>query len=212
MLGEAARTHADAARYATAYNDALDAHRRRGEGRLSLVAGDFGQTVGAPPALRVEPCRRGQGGDPAGAARAGAEGEPRPTCISRSMPRRPTGSSCRSTSSRRWSPTMPCSQTAGAGSGWRCRPIRSARCRCATGSIALARKHDRRLMVRLVKGAYWDSEIKAAQVAGLADYPVFTRKVATDVSPISPAPSGCSTRATPSIPPSPPTTPIRSAR
>jgi RHH-type proline utilization regulon transcriptional repressor/proline dehydrogenase/delta 1-pyrroline-5-carboxylate dehydrogenase len=45
-----------------------------------------------------------------------------------------------------------------------------------------ARKHGRRLMVRLVKGAYWDTEIKAAQVAGLSDYPVFTRKVATDVS------------------------------
>ena len=37
-------------------------------------------------------------------------------------------------------------------------------------------------MVRLVKGAYWDTEIKAAQVGGLTDYPVFTRKVATDVS------------------------------
>ena len=48
--------------------------------------------------------------------------------------------------------------------------------------VALARKHDRKLMVRLVKGAYWDSEIKVAQVAGLTDYPVFTRKVATDVS------------------------------
>ena len=48
--------------------------------------------------------------------------------------------------------------------------------------VALARRHRRRLMVRLVKGAYWDSEIKAAQVAGLSDYPVFTRKVATDVS------------------------------
>jgi RHH-type proline utilization regulon transcriptional repressor/proline dehydrogenase/delta 1-pyrroline-5-carboxylate dehydrogenase len=45
-----------------------------------------------------------------------------------------------------------------------------------------ARTHRRRLMVRLVKGAYWDTEIKAAQVAGLTDYPVFTRKVATDVS------------------------------
>ena len=49
-------------------------------------------------------------------------------------------------------------------------------------TVDLARKHRRKLMVRLVKGAYWDSEIKAAQVAGLADYPVFTRKVATDVS------------------------------
>jgi RHH-type proline utilization regulon transcriptional repressor/proline dehydrogenase/delta 1-pyrroline-5-carboxylate dehydrogenase len=49
-------------------------------------------------------------------------------------------------------------------------------------TIDLARKHKRKLMVRLVKGAYWDSEIKMAQVAGLTDYPVFTRKVATDVS------------------------------
>jgi RHH-type proline utilization regulon transcriptional repressor/proline dehydrogenase/delta 1-pyrroline-5-carboxylate dehydrogenase len=45
-----------------------------------------------------------------------------------------------------------------------------------------ARAHGRKLMVRLVKGAYWDTEIKLAQVAGLTDYPVFTRKVATDVS------------------------------
>jgi len=47
---------------------------------------------------------------------------------------------------------------------------------------ALARRHKRRLMVRLVKGAYWDSEIKRAQERGLDGYPVFTRKVATDVS------------------------------
>ncbi|MGE5505344.1 MAG: bifunctional proline dehydrogenase/L-glutamate gamma-semialdehyde dehydrogenase PutA [Actinomycetota bacterium] len=40
----------------------------------------------------------------------------------------------------------------------------------------------RRLMVRLVKGAYWDTEIKRAQERGLAGYPVFTRKLATDVS------------------------------
>ena len=48
--------------------------------------------------------------------------------------------------------------------------------------VKAARAHGRRLMVRLVKGAYWDTEIKAAQVAGLPDYPVFTRKIATDVS------------------------------
>ena len=40
----------------------------------------------------------------------------------------------------------------------------------------------RRLAVRLVKGAYWDSEIKHTQEQGLADYPLFTRKAATDVS------------------------------
>jgi RHH-type proline utilization regulon transcriptional repressor/proline dehydrogenase/delta 1-pyrroline-5-carboxylate dehydrogenase len=48
--------------------------------------------------------------------------------------------------------------------------------------VALAAATRRRLMVRLVKGAYWDTEIKAAQVLGLDDYPVFTRKSATDVS------------------------------
>ncbi|MBN9255145.1 MULTISPECIES: bifunctional proline dehydrogenase/L-glutamate gamma-semialdehyde dehydrogenase PutA [unclassified Mesorhizobium] len=47
---------------------------------------------------------------------------------------------------------------------------------------ALARKYDRNIMVRLVKGAYWDTEIKRAQALGLAGYPVFTRKANTDVS------------------------------
>ncbi len=46
----------------------------------------------------------------------------------------------------------------------------------------LARRSERRLMVRLVKGAYWDAEIKRTQELGLDGYPVFTRKVATDVS------------------------------
>jgi RHH-type proline utilization regulon transcriptional repressor/proline dehydrogenase/delta 1-pyrroline-5-carboxylate dehydrogenase len=48
--------------------------------------------------------------------------------------------------------------------------------------IDLARRSGRRLMIRLVKGAYWDSEIKRAQVDGLAGFPVFTRKLHTDVS------------------------------
>ncbi len=51
--------------------------------------------------------------------------------------------------------------------------------------IALARREKVRIPVRLVKGAYWDSEIKRAQEAGLADYPVFTRKAATDTSYIA---------------------------
>ena len=46
----------------------------------------------------------------------------------------------------------------------------------------LARRHRRRIMLRLVKGAYWDSEIKHAQQNGLDGYPVFTRKASTDVS------------------------------
>ena len=51
--------------------------------------------------------------------------------------------------------------------------------------VALAATTGRRLMVRLVKGAYWDTEIKEAQVLGLDDFPVFTRKSATDVSYIA---------------------------
>jgi RHH-type transcriptional regulator, proline utilization regulon repressor / proline dehydrogenase / delta 1-pyrroline-5-carboxylate dehydrogenase len=47
---------------------------------------------------------------------------------------------------------------------------------------ALAEKNQRKFMVRLVKGAYWDTEIKRAQVLGLESYPVFTRKPHTDVS------------------------------
>ncbi len=45
-----------------------------------------------------------------------------------------------------------------------------------------ARATNKRIMVRLIKGAYWDSEIKKAQMEGLSDYPVFTRKAFTDVS------------------------------
>ena len=58
--------------------------------------------------------------------------------------------------------------------------------KCATQVLdwltALARDKGQRLMVRLVKGAYWDSEIKLSRERGLSSYPVFTRKVSTDVS------------------------------
>ncbi len=47
---------------------------------------------------------------------------------------------------------------------------------------ALSLKHGRRMMTRLVKGAYWDTEIKRAQMQGFSGYPVFTRKANTDVS------------------------------
>ena len=46
----------------------------------------------------------------------------------------------------------------------------------------IARAHQLRFMVRLVKGAYWDGEIKRAQELGLAGYPVFTHKHHTDIA------------------------------
>jgi RHH-type proline utilization regulon transcriptional repressor/proline dehydrogenase/delta 1-pyrroline-5-carboxylate dehydrogenase len=51
--------------------------------------------------------------------------------------------------------------------------------------VDLGRRTRHRIMVRLVKGAYWDSEIKRAQVDGLADFPVYTRKVYTDIAYIA---------------------------
>ena len=51
--------------------------------------------------------------------------------------------------------------------------------------VDLAQRSSRRIMVRLVKGAYWDAEIKRAQLDGLEGFPVFTRKVHTDVSYIA---------------------------
>ncbi|MEM9837551.1 MAG: bifunctional proline dehydrogenase/L-glutamate gamma-semialdehyde dehydrogenase PutA [Pseudomonadota bacterium] len=54
-----------------------------------------------------------------------------------------------------------------------------------TWAADLAESVNGRMMVRLVKGAYWDTEIKLAQQAGLSDFPVFTRKAATDLSYIA---------------------------
>ncbi|WP_353091869.1 L-glutamate gamma-semialdehyde dehydrogenase [Methylibium sp.] len=53
---------------------------------------------------------------------------------------------------------------------------------CVHEVARIARAHDLRFMVRLVKGAYWDGEIKRAQELGLAAYPVFTHKHHTDIS------------------------------
>ncbi len=71
---------------------------------------------------------------------------------------------------------------AGTASASSSRPTRSAARRVVDYLVDLARRSGHRLMVRLVKGAYWDSEIKRAQVDGLDGYPVYTRKAYTDVS------------------------------
>ena len=59
--------------------------------------------------------------------------------------------------------------------GKRCRPT-------VAWADSLGARTGRRIAVRLVKGAYWDTEIKRTQEQGLADYPLFTRKAATDVA------------------------------
>ena len=71
---------------------------------------------------------------------------------------------------------------AGRAWAWPCRPTSGARRPMLDWLIELAARNRRHLNVRLVKGAYWDSEIKRAQERGLAGYPVFTRKANTDVA------------------------------
>ena len=60
--------------------------------------------------------------------------------------------------------------------------------------IEAARRRGKRIPVRLVKGAYWDTEIKRAQMAGLPAYPVYTRKVTTDVAYLVCAKKMCAAR------------------
>ena len=74
----------------------------------------------------------------------------------------------------------------------------------------VAQARDRRLMVRLVKGAYWDTEIKRAQERGLADYPVFTRKAMTDLCYVGLRAPAAARRGRGSIRNSPPTMRSRS--
>jgi RHH-type proline utilization regulon transcriptional repressor/proline dehydrogenase/delta 1-pyrroline-5-carboxylate dehydrogenase len=90
---------------------------------------------------------------------------------STSTPRRPTGSLSLDVIEA-W--PRPRASPAGTGSAWSCRPIRQARGRGARLAHALAGVARPPIMVRLVKGAYWDTEIKRAQVEGLAGFPVFT--------------------------------------
>ena len=112
--------------------------------------------------------------------RAGARAS---TSASTSTPRNPSGSICRSIFSealcrdpelRGWN-----------GVGFVVQAYQKRAYAVLAWIIDLARATKRRIMVRLVKGAYWDSEIKRSQVEGLEGFPVFTRKIHTDVSYIA---------------------------
>ncbi len=181
MLGEAALTEADAQRYLAAYRHAIDAIGAGfGRPRHPRGAGHLDQALGAASALcpRAAPARARRA--LSAPARARDDGAQRTTSASTSMPRRPSASTSRSTCSSACASSP--RSTAGTASASSCRPTRSAARAVLAHLIDLARRSRHRLMIRLVKGAYWDSEIKRAQVDGLDDYPVFTRKCHTDVS------------------------------
>ena len=162
MLGEAARTAEDAARYFDAYTKAI-----RG-----TPAGDGVSVKLSALHPRFEEAKRARVFAELAAARG-------PARAHRGRARRRHHHRCRGIGAARADArSFRGAQPQVARSGSRCRPTRSARSPCATGSSGCAAE----ISIRLVKGAYWDGEIKRAQQLGMPDYPVFTRKAATDVS------------------------------
>jgi len=181
MLGEAARTHEDASRYAQAYAHALDRLKREASGGVERSAGISVKLSALHP--RYEWSHAGE-------AKAAI------LPVLRELALKASAADIHFTIDAEEADRLELSldlfealiaDDALFAGGWggfgiavqayqkRAVPL----CRWL---VELARAHRRKLMVRLVKGAYWDTEIKAAQVAGLSDYPVFTRKVTTDVS------------------------------
>ena len=166
MLGEAATTAEDAARYLKAYEDAIDAIGAAvGRARADRRAGHFDQALGAASALSAQPDRSRDGGAAAAAEVTRGCAPSATISASTSTPRNPTGSTSRSICSRRCASTRTLKGWDGIGFvvqayGKRC-------VRVVDWLIDLAHRSGHRLMVRLVKGAYWDSEIKQAQVDGL---------------------------------------------
>ena len=171
MLGEAARTHEDAQRYFRAYTDAVDAvGRNAGAGhsisvKLSALhpryeVARWDECVPALTAmleaLAVQAAGRGI------ALTVDAEESER-----LEMSLDIIGAVAGLPQLKGWDGFGMAVQAYGK----RARPV-----------VAWANGLGRLMNVRLVKGAYWDSEIKRTQVEGLADYPLFTRKAATDVS------------------------------
>lgn len=184
MLGEAARTMADAARYAEAYR-----------GAIRRIASEAGEGVVRSPGISVKLSALHPRYEALHAEEAKAVILP----VLRELAAMASAADVHLTidaeESDRLELQMDCLEALVAddslfANGWtglgialqayakRARPV-------TEWVIDLARTHRRKLMVRLVKGAYWDSEIKVAQVGGYDDYPVFTRKVATDVSYLS---------------------------
>ncbi|MBL8666027.1 MAG: bifunctional proline dehydrogenase/L-glutamate gamma-semialdehyde dehydrogenase PutA [Rhodospirillales bacterium] len=181
MLGESARTMDDAERYAASYAGAIAA-----VGAAAVGGGDVHTAAGISVKLsalhpRFEEAQLG---------RVRSELVPRVRELACAAAAAGIGLTIDAEESERLAPTLDViAAVAGdpALAGWEGLGavvqtyLRAAP--CVINHLAeVARRCGRRLMLRLVKGAYWDAEIKRAQELGLAAYPVFTRKATTDVS------------------------------
>ena len=179
MLGEGARTARDAERYFEAYAGAIDAIGEAQSG-VDPVANDGISVKLSALHPRFEYAQR---------QRLQTELVPAVGELARQAKRHGLGFSIDAEEAARLEPTLDVfaalardMELAGwNGLGFVLQAYQKRAPLVADWLIALARATGRRLMVRLVKGAYWDTEIKHAQEQGFADYPVFTRKVHTDL-------------------------------
>jgi RHH-type proline utilization regulon transcriptional repressor/proline dehydrogenase/delta 1-pyrroline-5-carboxylate dehydrogenase len=181
MLGEAAMTAADAERYFAAYQGAIE------------VIGTYvkpGQSVFEAPGISVKLSALHPRYDLANQSRVFLEMLPKLVTLSEMARERGIGLTFDAEETERleislalFEAVFGMPQFAGyEGLGLAVQAYQKRAPRVIDWLIALSAKHRRRIMTRLVKGAYWDTEIKRAQMQGLSGYPVFTRKVNTDVS------------------------------
>ncbi|WP_246149953.1 bifunctional proline dehydrogenase/L-glutamate gamma-semialdehyde dehydrogenase PutA [Arenimonas fontis] len=180
MLGEAALTRGDAERYFRAYRDAIEA----------IGAGSSATDVFAAPSISVKLSALHPRYEHARRAQVLAELTPRVLELARLARARGIGFTVDAEESERLELSLDVIAGAYADAsldGWEGYGLAvqayQKRAPYVIDFIAdLARRTGRRIPVRLVKGAYWDSEIKKAQADGHPGYPVFTRKANTDVS------------------------------
>ena len=179
MLGEAAYTMADAERYFESYRAAIAA--------IGKAAGDVG--VIAAPGISVKLSALHPRYDFAQADRAHDELTPRLLELAHEAKRYDIGLTVDAEEASRLDLSLDVIEAVAGdpalngwdGFGLAVQAYQKRAPALIDWLAGMARRHKRRLMLRLVKGAYWDSEIKLAQEAGLNGYPVFTRKVSTDV-------------------------------
>ena len=199
MLGEGARTYADAGRYAEAYAGAIEAigesaGQARAIGEAEGAAGLIGGQASAIDPIHADGISvKLSALHPRFeyAQRHRFESELAVTLrdLALRAKRHGLGFSIDAEEAARLEPTLDLFESLARdpalagwdGLGFVLQAYQKRAPRVADWLVALARDTGRRLMVRLVKGAYWDTEIKLAQERGFADYPVFTRKVNTDL-------------------------------
>lgn len=180
MLGEGARTAADAARYFADYAAAIDA--------IGKSAGDG--ALPARPGISVKLSALHPRYDALNADRVMAELTPKLIELSRAAKAYDLNLTVDAEEADRLKLSLDVVAAAVAdpslkgwdGFGIAIQAYQKRATAVVDYMIELAESLDRRFMVRLVKGAYWDTEMKRAQERGLADYPLFTRKASTDLS------------------------------